>query len=779
MNKNVSPAATRKTVLTGLAMSLLLLGIALVSIRQQSPPRAVAADAPPTEFSAGRAMNHLHAIARGPHPIGSAGQDEVRAYLLSELAAQGLQPEVQKTTAIIGTRASVTAGTVQNVVARLRGNGGGAKAVLLASHYDSVPTGPGASDNGAAVAMMLETLRALKAGPPLSNDVIFLFTDGEEAGLLGARAFVNEHPWAKDVGVVLNFEARGISGPSILFETSNRNGWLISQFDEAAPYPVATSFADEIYKLLPNDTDMSVFKKAGLSGMGFAYIEGLTHYHTRLDSVDNVDARSLQHHGSYALALTRRFGSVGLENTKGQNVVFFNVFGTLLIYYPESWIIGLIVLVLLLFAGVVVSGFKRRRLTIKGLLLGALAFLASLILSPLAVTFAWWLIRKLHSGYELISQGDTYNSHYYIFSFAFLAAAVASALYLLFAKKVSVENLAVGGLVWWLVGAVAVGLYMPGGSYLFAWPLLFSLAGLLIVFTSKDADALSTKSIIILTLSALPGVVLLGPLFYQTFIALSLSMAGVAVVLLALMLGLLIPYLVFMSARLKWLWPGALAIISAGFIVAGSLTSGFDSAHSKPYNLFYGLNADTNKAVWGSSSDSPDEWTAQFFSAGTERNLLHDFFPSNNREFLTSPAPPSPLAAPDIQVLDDSTDQGARTLRLRVVSARRAPFILVYIESNAKVTRLGINGKEVDAGNNTASQNSQGRGTIRYFAPPEEGVELLLALDAAQPVKIRAIDRSYGYNEMPGASARPRPDYLMPAPFPHSDATLVSKSFSF
>ncbi len=779
MNKNVSLAATWKPGVVGLALSLLLLCVALVAIRQQSPPRSVAQDAPPTEFSSGRAMNYLRFIARAPHPIGSVGQEEVRAYLLRELTAAGLQPEIQRATVITGARASATAGTVQNIVARLRGSGGGAKAILLASHYDSVPTGPGASDDGTAVAMMLETLRALKAGPPLSNDVIFLFTDGEEAGLLGARAFVDEHPWAKDVGVVLNFEARGNSGPSILFETSNRNGWLISQFDKAAPYPVATSFAYEVYRFLPNDTDMTIFKKAGLPGLGFAYLEGLTHYHTRLDSLNNVDERSLQHHGSYALALTRHFGGIALESTKERNVVYFDLFGRLLVSYPETWIIPLLLLVALLFAGVVISGFKRRRLTTGGLLLGALAFLASLVLAPVVVTFAWWLIRKLHSGYDLLSQGDTYNSRYYFLSFAFLTAAVTSTVYLLFAKKVSVENLAVGGLGWWLAAAVAVGLWLPGGSYLLVWPLLFSLVGLLIIIALMDTDTLSTKSIIILMLSALPGVVLLSPLFYHAFVALSLGMSGVAVVILALMLGLLVPYLVLMSTRFKWLWPGALAATSAGFILAGSLTAGFDSEHSKPYNLFYGLNADTNQAVWGSSDDSPDEWTARFFSTGARKDPLLDFFPSSERKFLTSPAPSASLAAPEIRVVDDSLNQGARTLRLRVISARRAPFILINLESSAKMTRLTINDKEVAAGNNAAAQTSPGHWTLRYYAPPEEGVELLMVFNEAQPVKIKAIDRSYGLAELPGAADNPRPDALMPAPLPSSDATLVSKSFVF
>ncbi len=106
----------------------------------------------------------------------------------------------------------------------------------------------------------------------MRNDVIFLLTDGEELGLLGAAAFVNEHPWAKDVGVALNFEARGTGGPVRMFETSEQNGWLIRRFAQAAPYPRTDSISYEIYRSLPNDTDLTVFKRHGYAGLNFAFI---------------------------------------------------------------------------------------------------------------------------------------------------------------------------------------------------------------------------------------------------------------------------------------------------------------------------------------------------------------------------------------------------------------------------------------------------------------------------------------------------------------------------
>lgn len=779
MKESAPPATSRRTVFLGFALSILLFAVAYAAVRAQSPPDAAPAGAPPTEFSSARSMRHLRAVAREPHPTGSPAHAEVRDYILRELAAQGLQPDVQKATAVNPNfRGLAVAGTVQNIVARLKGAGAG-RAVMLACHYDSVPTGPGASDDGAAVAVLLETLRALRAGPALSNDVIFLFTDGEEAGLLGARAFVDEHPWAKDVGVVLNFEARGVGGPSIMFETSDRNGSLVAEFAEAAPHPLANSLAYEIYRLLPNDTDLSVFKRAGMPGLGFAYIEGLTHYHTQLDSVENADERSIQHHGSYALALARRFGNLGLARGAEPNAVYFNPFGTFFVCYPGAWVVPLTLLATLLFAGVVALGFRRRRLTLSGVALGALAFLASMIAAPLAVALVWRIVRAVHGGYELIPQGDTYNSHLYVLGFAFLAVAVTSAVYLWFGRKVRAESLAVGALLWWLILTVSLNLTLPGGSYLFTWPLLFSLAGLAAAFAAVGEETFGLKSFVILALCALPGVLLFSPLFYQTYVALSLRLSWAVVLLPVLLLGLLVPHLKLMASLAGRWWPGALALLSAGFLVAGSLTSGFDRERRQPSNLFYGLNADTNGAVWGSYYHAPDEWTAQFLSAGGEKDLMREFFPANTREFLKSRAPAAPLAAPEIKVLDDSTSEGVRALRLRVTSARRAPFISIHLESDAEVARVAVNGRELGPGDMPAPAGPQSRWGLRYHAPPEEGFELLLGLKASQPVRLRAVDRSNGHPALPGVAVRPRPDHLMPAPFAHSDATLVSRSFTF
>src|SRR5580765_3241229 len=233
----------------GAAVGLIAL-CALSIFRVARPPSPVAATAPDTVFSAERAMVHVRQIAQRPHPIGSADHDRVRDYIVRQLSALGLAPQIQQTTAI-GTRYRAV-GRVQNILGRLPGSDPKGQAVLLMAHYDGVEAGPAASDDGAGCAAILETLRTLRAQKrPLAHDVIALFTDGEEAALLGAAAFVREHPWAKDVGVVLNFEARGTSGRSYMFETGSGNLDVARALRSGGNVSAGSVFAT-IYRALPN-----------------------------------------------------------------------------------------------------------------------------------------------------------------------------------------------------------------------------------------------------------------------------------------------------------------------------------------------------------------------------------------------------------------------------------------------------------------------------------------------------------------------------------------------
>src|SRR5262245_11093565 len=302
----------------------MLLALAL-GIAPLIPPAPVPPDAPATVFSAGRAMNDLTIIAAAPHPIGSERQAVVGAYIELQLGAIGLEPSRQDTRLTLD-RKGYPRGEIalRNIIATMPGERS-SQAVLLAAHYDSTPNSPGAGDNGAGAAALLETARALRASPRLANDVIFLFTDGEEAGLLGARAFTANHPLASSVGVVINFDARGRTGPVVMFETSGPNLAFAQMLAKRAPYPIATSLSEDVYRRMPNTTDFTAFRRSGLAGINFAFFAEPRYYHSASDSVENLSPRTLQHEGTYALSMARALGDRSVPLSGQARGIYFNV----------------------------------------------------------------------------------------------------------------------------------------------------------------------------------------------------------------------------------------------------------------------------------------------------------------------------------------------------------------------------------------------------------------------------------------------------------------------
>lgn len=237
-------------VIPPIALLLVLALLLWAGLQQLSTPGVVPASAPASEFSGERAMEHLRVIAAESRSIGSPGHVAARDYLVEQLRGLGLSPEVQTTTVLVPGEAGaegVVAATVHNVVVRVPGTSS-TGALALNAHFDSGSTGPGAMDAGSGVVTVLETVRALQSGPALRNDLIVVFADAEEVGMLGAAAFNEQHPWANDVRVALNYEGAGGSGPAYLYATTE-DSWLVSEYLEVAPDPSASSLMAEIVDL--------------------------------------------------------------------------------------------------------------------------------------------------------------------------------------------------------------------------------------------------------------------------------------------------------------------------------------------------------------------------------------------------------------------------------------------------------------------------------------------------------------------------------------------------
>jgi hypothetical protein len=754
---------------------MLFLFLPFLSVSSLTPPDPIV-DVPLTGFSSNRALGHLKRISAEPHPIGSHAHAEVRDYLLGELAKMGLEPKVQRATAVNnGWGLPYRAATVENIVAKLEGVAN-SRAVLLVGHYDSAPHSFGASDDGAAVAAMLETLRALTAGPRLKNDVIFLFSDGEEVGLLGARAFVEKHPWAKDVGVAFNFEARGTHGPSIMFQTSSENGWLIGEFAKAVDRPVATSLSHDIYKLLPNDTDFTVLRDARMAGLNFAFIEDYASYHSSLDNAENIDARSLQHHGTQALALTRHFGDLDLRGqTSGADVVYFDLWGRVLLHYSRRTAIILACALTLLALAVIAVGLRRKFLTLSGLGLGASALLLSVISAGVLVKLAWWVIVVLHGARASLPQEDTHVNRLYAAGFIALTIASASTVYALLRRKLSVDDLAVGSLLWFWALMILSLAYMPGGSYLLTWPLMFGLAGWVYRFISGRRNLTPVGLCLIFLPAAASGIILFAPLVFQLFVAFGITLIHVVAALAALPLGLFVVQFDLLGGARRWLLPTAAATVGLGFILtAVASRPEVDRQHPQKSDIFYALNADTRQAIWASTDERPGEWTAQFLSGEAHKAPLSDYLPwMDTGEFLQHPAPVAPLPPPEIEVLEDSVENGMGSLRVRVSSRREAAILLVYVGS--EIFDGTVNGEPF--GDRAAPARDKGW-LLTYWNPPPEGIDLTFKTASLEPLSMRVVDKSYQLPELEALAIKARPSYIIPAPFTYSDSTFISRSFT-
>lgn len=508
---------------------------AAIAVILDRPPRFVSKDAPASVFSAERAAEYLAVIARAPHPINSAEHAVVRDYIAATLQGLGYTPEIQRTTDINLSRH--VPGALDNIMCRLKGSGTG-KAVLLAGHYDSVPAGPGADDDGVAVASLLETARILKSLPQLKRDVIFLFTDGEERGLLGARAFVSEHPWAHDVGVVLNFEARGTTGPSIMFETSDNNGWLIKNFSQAAVHPVANSLSYEIYKLLPADTDFTIFRRAGYPGLNFAYIEGFAYYHTSLDTPQNADRGSIQQHGDYMLNLARQFGNAEEDDPRTSNLVYFDIFGKFLVRYGRTAASSFLALAIVIVVSALYFGIRAKRLRAGAIFGGLASAIIGIAVTILASKAIAWLVLAGRTHSLRLKEGLIYETGWYILSFCVIGLGFSMAFYFLAARRLGAEGLAAGSFLVWLVLIIAMSIYLPGGTYLLLWPLLFSALAWLVLFARPGTSVNATTAI--LFLGSLPAIVIMVPMVHKIYSA----FVGGSTLFVSALLGLLLSLLI-------------------------------------------------------------------------------------------------------------------------------------------------------------------------------------------------------------------------------------------
>jgi hypothetical protein len=733
-----------------------------------------------TEFSVQKALNHLEKITQKPHFTGSEEHIVVLNYLVNELEKLGLTVEVQEQVAINKKWRAAT--NTKNIIAKIKGSENG-KALLLLSHYDSNPhSSLGASDAGSGVVVILEGIRAFLAKKQQpKNDIIICITDAEELGLLGANAFVNHHPWAKDVGLVLNFEARGSGGPSyMLLETNGGNKNLIEAFQQAnTPYPVANSLMYSIYKMLPNDTDLTVFREDGnIDGFNFAFICDHFDYHTAQDSFERMDLNTFQHQASYLTATLNYFANSDLENlTADEDFVFFNFPYLGLVFYPFSWIIPMLVICFVFFFTVLIIGFLKRKLTIKGILKGFIPLLLALIFSGLLAFYGWKLLLKIHPQYNNILHGFTYNGYWYIAGFTAFTLAICFWFYKGFFKKRSLQDLLIAPLFFWLLINVGVTFYLKGAAF-FMLPVMILLSILSILIFSKNNKNL----ILLFTILSIPVIIIFTPFIKMFPVGLGLKMLVISAVFTVFLFGFLVP--VFQQYKFKKKMIYVFIFIGGMCFISATTQASYSSERKQPNSIIYVLDANKNEAYWASYNTKVDEFTQQFLGENPNQGSYDNNITASKYRTgikLHSKAPMKTLEKPIIQLVSDTIVGNDRIVDLQIISLRNANKIELLTKIPIQFKSLKVNGELLKSSNNTTFVLSVNNGTLlSYFRTAINDVLALeFMVDKNQKFDLEVFEVKFDLLTNPSFIVQKRADDMMPMPFVTNDATIVKTNIKF
>lgn len=729
-----------------LAVALLTLIAAFCGYAIQSTPEPRGADAPAEEFSAQRAKEHIERIAVSPHPSGTPAADKARAYIIAELRKLGMNPSERKATEVLpGSASSHLAGQVHNITATIPGRSATGR-VLLVAHTDSTSSGPGASDNGLGVGSVLEIARILKAGPRPANDVVLLFTDAEEIGQLGVRAYLRDKgavDRARDV--VINIDARGTTGPAVMFETGERSAGVVAAMGGTPP--VATSLADEVYGLLPNETDFTHFRDAGLTGLNFAVIDGSSRYHSSEDDLEHVDSGSLQDLGATVLSATRELARTDLEQVAGSSgATWFNV-GPLLARYPGGAIVPL---ALVASAAAGAAGWYARRrqaLRVGRTAVAAAAFPLVLVAAGAVGWTAWQVLLLVKPAYGRFHHGDPYRTGLIVTGLVLLIAAVAWCWTRWAHKRTTPLETLASILSWLAVLALLTAVVLPGASYLFTWTALGGAAGLALAARLPEGSPWRPA---LLALPGLPAAVLIVPLVVLLFPAVRLSAAAAPLVLAVLVVALMLLPLAGFNGRPRAARAVGLVAALAGtsLVALGAAVDDTDRGHPLPVSLMYARDLDGSRAYWVSENADPDSWVSHYTDGERTSDLEKRIpaLPAPPGGHLVGDAPAATVAEPVARVLSSERVGENRRLKLFVGAEKgRSVLTALYVDtSSTEVVKATLPGAPAGAGDLPGGENRKVTATpwkwgLVFAAPPAEGFEVELTVRGDGPVRLLAM----------------------------------------
>lgn len=654
-------------LLIALFLAAMFAGLALTpdAVRQQNDPG---------QFKATAARERLVRVLgdETPHPVDSAAEDIVRENLLREITALGFKPEVRDTFACRPQPRGplVDCARVRNIIFSVGPESG--PAVLAAAHYDSVAAAPGASDDGIGLSVWLEIARMLSQ-EQLTRRVIFLFSDGEEPGLLGAYAFGNSDPLMASVESLVNLEARGSRGPAIFFESNQPNADAVAAF-ASAPRPIANSVMADVYALLSNSSDVTALTRPGLDILNIAVLDGLEDYHTPQDSIASQDLRSVQHMGDVALSVIRRLASER-DADVATPMVYTDIASRAFVAAP-SWV-GQVALGLC----ALVAGLAFWRAGAPGRWSALAAPLLSLIVAGVVAFGIGFGMSVLRPGADYGFAHPEAARAWCVLS-ALLGAVLAP--FFLRSSRSPAQTMA-AAMLWFAVIGAGLSFFLAGISILFAIPAVLFAFGALAALVWKPAGTIGAW------LAALATLVIWAPLLFLIELALGFEMPFALAIIAALMM---LPWLGLIAhARGEGRWRELVAAVSLGLIVSvvlSGLARSMSEARPRSLNITYFVNTtDSHARILAGSAERELPQTL----AGVFQPEL--ILPGDRFETWSAPAALEPIAPPALQDVSVSEENGERVVRARLVmnGAYRA---ILRMPMAAEPLRARVNGVPTD-----------------------------------------------------------------------------------
>ncbi len=671
-----------------------------------------------------------------PHPVGTADHQRVRQAIQRELDALGLAGETQQAD-VCGTDYT-TCARVTNVMTRFKPPG--TPAVLLMTHYDSVPAGPGAADDGHGVAALLELARLYSTTEPHRHDLIVLFTDAEETGLLGAQAFVDQHPWVEDARLVVNLEARGTTGESYLFEYIGATAELVRRYGAFAPNPATNSVTRMVYEMLPNNTDLTVFKNRGVSGANLGFVDGVSRYHTPLDNREHLDLGSLQHQGDNAWALVA--GSVdtdfeALAESAGETLVFFDLFT----WGVFSWSVAAgqwwTVAVCAMFLVCLVLAVRRRLIAGRQLVWGVVCVLCGL-LSALLIAFALqWVL----SAAQLVPARLPVPAHLgvvasWVLILIFLALLGLASM---FGKRTGKWGMWAGAWLFWMICAVTTALWLPDVSWIFVPAVTVAAAGAIIRVCSGNNPSWR-NDVAMLVPFGVAG------LFHVYLIWATSATMGVSVtspgIYVSAFFGLLfLPVLAVQAKRVRQ----KLALFTTGLAVLGIVLVAtlpvYTEAKPQHINVIYQQQTAADGAAtrhWLVSTFGeplPESFRQQAAFSADPLPIV-PFSRERSRAFHTE-ATGAPL--PDLVLRLENkakNERGHRVMHYHLFSPRGATNAALSWQDD-RIRKITMEGKSA-----TFRKSGDWFG-VAYYGMSPQGIRISLEVEGDEPFSLWVADRTY------------------------------------